>query len=180
MKLRFFVLPCCLLALHFTSVRGIWADEPPKTGVPAMGVGDEAFILKASQGGMAEVQLGKLAAQKATRADVREFGALMAADHTKANEDLRALARRKGLTLPEQLDAAHAGAVDNLSKLEGGQFDRAYIESMVKDHQEDVAEFQEAAKVTKDAELRAFIVKTLPTLQTHLRKIEAIAAAKAK
>lgn len=181
MKTRIFTLPLVLLALSYSPLTtAILADEPPKTGTPSVGVSDEAFIVKAAQGGMAEVQLGKLAAQKATRTDVREFGSLMAEDHSKANEALMALAKSKGLVLSEQLDAKHAGDVDKLSKLEGGQFDRAYIEDMVKDHQADVAEFQEAAKTTKDAELKTFIVRTLPVLKTHLQKIEAIAAAKAK
>ncbi len=181
MKLRLRSLPTLAITLALSSsTLSFAADETPATGTPAVAMKDEAFIKKTAQGGMTEVQLGKLAEQKATRADVKEFGALIAFDHGKANSELMALATKKSVVFSEKLDATHAGTVDKLSKLEGGQFDRAYIDDMVKDHKMDVAEFQEAAKATHDAELKTFIEKTLPILKTHLAKIEAIAAAKSK
>ena len=102
----------------------------------------------------------------------------MVNDHGRANSELKGLASRKGVELADQLDSVHAGKVDRLSKLEGDQFDKAYIDQMVKDHREDVAAFEKAAKTVNDAELKTFVVKTLPTLRAHLKHITAIESGK--
>ena len=141
---------------------------------------DEKFVLEAAQGGMTEVKLGELAKQKAKRSDVKTFGERMIVDHGKINDDLKALAKRKGLTLPDQLDATHAGLIDGLSKLEGDQFDKAYIDGMIKDHQKDLEEFEDESKRVSDAELKVFVTKVLPTLKSHLEHIKGVEADKPK
>jgi putative membrane protein len=138
---------------------------------------DSDFLKKAAEGGMAEVELGKLALQKASSPDVKEFADMMIRDHTKANRELTALAASKGLKLPagkglgEDVSAAH------LKMLSGKSFDDAYVKNMVEDHKEDVADFQKESESAQDTDVRKFAGKTLPTLKTHLSKIEKIQAA---
>jgi putative membrane protein len=149
--------------------------------------GDKAFAMEAAQGGMAEVALGKLAADKASNADVKQFGQRVVDDHGKANDELKGWASQKGVTLPADLNAKHKATEARLSKLSGAAFDRAYMAEMVADHNKDVAAFQQASKTAKDADLKAWAAKTLPTLQDHQKmarelntKVKGTAAAPAK
>jgi putative membrane protein len=135
---------------------------------------DTAFAMKAAQGGMAEVQMGKLAAEKATNPDVKAFGQQMVDDHTKANDDLKSVAEKKGLTLPSDIDAHDHATYSKLEKLSGAEFDRAYVKDMVKDHEKDVKEFQKEANNGKDDDIKGFASQTLPVLQGHLDKIKSI------
>jgi putative membrane protein len=133
---------------------------------------DHHFVMDAATGGMAEVELGKLAADKATNADVKKFGQRMADDHGKANDELKSLAQSKQITLPNAVDAKHQATIDRLSKLSGEAFDRAYVQEMLKDHQKDVAAFRTESKSGKDPEVKAWAGKTLPTLEEHLKLIQ--------
>ena len=137
--------------------------------VSNLSVEDKDFVMKAAVGGMAEVQLGQLAQQKAQNADVKTFGNRMVTDHSKANDELKHLATTKGLALPTDLDSKNKKTADELSKKAGGAFDKAYMSDMVKDHEADVKEFEKAAKNAKDADIKNWASKTLPTLQEHLR-----------
>src|SRR5581483_255211 len=95
---------------------------------------DKTFITKAAEGGLAEVELGQLAKDKAQDPKVKEFGDRMVTDHTKANDELKSLASQKGVTLPTEVSAKDKAEKDRLSKLSGDQFDRAYMKYMVQDH----------------------------------------------
>jgi putative membrane protein len=130
---------------------------------------DQAFAKEAAVGGMAEVELGNLAKQNAASADVKQFGDRMVTDHGKANDELKQWASQKNVTLPTDLDAKHKALKDRLSKLNGAAFDKAYMHEMVMDHQQDVAAFKKESTSGKDAELKAWAGKTLPTLQDHLK-----------
>ncbi|HEY4015813.1 MAG TPA: DUF4142 domain-containing protein [Polyangiaceae bacterium] len=136
---------------------------------PVVSHDDLEFMTHAAEGGLLEVELGRKAEERGTAADVKAFGDRMVSDHTKANRELAALASRKGVSLPTQLDAKGAKKVDDLSKLSGKKFDHEYVDSMVDDHQEDVEEFAKEAKDANDPELRDWATKTLPTLQSHLQ-----------
>ena len=129
---------------------------------------DRKFIEEAAQGGMAEVQLGKLAADKASSADVKKFGQKMVDDHSKADDQLKQLATSKGVTLPTSLDKSSQREMDKLSKLSGADFDREYMKTMVSDHKKDVSEFKSEASKAKDPEVKQFASSTLPTLEDHL------------
>jgi len=133
---------------------------------------DQHFVTDAAVGGMAEVELGKLAADKAANADVKKFGQRMADDHGKANDELKVLAQSEKITLPSAIDAKHKSTIDRLSKLSGEAFDRAYVEEMLKDHQKDVAAFRTESKSGKDPEVKAWAGKTLPTLEEHLKMVQ--------
>ena len=136
---------------------------------------DKTFIMKAAQGGMAEVALGNLAAQQGASADVKSFGNRMVNDHGKAGDELKTLATNKGLALPMDLDAEGKKTQDELSKKSGKDFDKAYIDDMVKDHEKDVAEFQKESTAAQDPDLKAWVSKTLPTLQDHLKQAKEVA-----
>jgi len=123
--------------------------------------------MHAAQGGLAEVQMGKLAAQNASSPEVKQFGQKMADDHGKANDELMSWASKNSVTLPTDLDAKHKADQDRLSKLSGAAFDRAYMTAMVADHNKDVAEFKRASTTAKNPDLKAWAAKTLPTLEEH-------------
>ncbi|HUN87344.1 MAG TPA: DUF4142 domain-containing protein [Terriglobales bacterium] len=130
---------------------------------------DKAFMDKAAQGGMAEIELGQLATQKGRSEQVKQFGQKMVDDHTKANDQLKQVASQEGVTLPTGLDAKDEATKDKLSKLSGTQFDKAYMKDMVNDHKEDVAEFQKEAQNGKDPAVKNFAQQTLPVLEEHLQ-----------
>jgi len=130
------------------------------------------FWTKAAQGGMAEVELAKLALQKSQNADVKKFAQMMVTDHTKANTELKALATKKNVVLPTDI-GSHKSTMDDLSKLSGADFDKAYVDAMVDDHEEDVDLFDDNTD-NSDADIKAFTTKTLPTLKAHLEMIKGI------
>jgi putative membrane protein len=137
---------------------------------------DEAFAKEAAIGGILEVDLGNLAKQNAANADVKQFGDRMVTDHSKANDELKQWASSHNVTLPADLDAKHKAVMDRLSKLNGAAFDKAYMKNMVSDHKEDVAKFKKESTSGKNADLKAWAGKTLPTLQDHLKMAEDTAA----
>ncbi len=136
---------------------------------------DKKFVREAAQGGMAEVELGKLATEKASSPEVKKFGQRMVNDHTKANDQLKEVASSQGITLPSKLSAKDEMTKERLSKLSGEQFDKAYMSDMVKDHTQDVADFQQEATSASDPAVKEFAEKTLPVLKSHLREAKQIA-----
>jgi putative membrane protein len=137
---------------------------------------DKNFMNKAAQGGLAEVQLGQLAQQNASSSAVKQFGEKMVSDHTQANQQLMSVAQQKGVTPPSDLDTHDKNTKDRLSKLQGAEFDKAYMQNMVKDHEKDVAEFKKEAQNGKDPDVKAFAQKTLPTLEQHLQMARSVAS----
>ncbi len=137
---------------------------------------DAKFYRDAAEGGLAEVAMGNLAQQKAQSPSVKEFGAQMVKDHSAANEKLQALAQSKNITLPATPSVAEIETKSKLQVLSGQSFDKSYIKGMIKDHEEDIAEFKKEAQSGRDPDARAFAAATLPTLEMHLKKIQAIAA----
>ena len=133
---------------------------------------DDMFAKKAAEGGMAEVELGKLAADKATNPDVKAFGQRMVDDHTKANDQLKGVASQENVPLPTDMTAKDKAEKESLSKLSGTAFDRAYINHMVLDHKKDVADFQKEASGGQDDAIKNFAAQTLPTLQDHLKQAQ--------
>jgi putative membrane protein len=149
----------------------------PQTQLTA---GDKSFIKKAAEGGLAEVELGRLAAEKGHSDEVKKFGQRMVDDHSKANDQLTQLASSKGVNVPNDLDAKDKATKDRLSKLSGAQFDRAYMNDMVLDHSKDVAEFRHESRMAKDSDVKNFASQTLPTLEDHLKEARTIAPKKSR
>ncbi len=137
--------------------------------------GDLAFMNDAAPGGLAEVELGKLATNKAQNAEVKAFAQKMIEDHSKAGEELKTLAAQKKVTLPTDVLPKHKEVMDKLSKLSGADFDREYVKAMVEAHEKDVTAFNSVANGATDADVKAFAAKTLPTLKMHLEMIKGMA-----
>jgi putative membrane protein len=136
---------------------------------------DQHFFKEAAQGGMAEVTLGQMAAERATNADVKKFGQRMVQDHGKANQELQTLAASEGVTLPTEMSSEAKALQTRLSKLSGAEFDRVYMEEMLKDHKKDIAAFEKQAEQGKDSEAKNWAAKTLPTLKEHLTLAQSVA-----
>jgi putative membrane protein len=157
------------------SVTGVGSNVNDATNTRADTMtADTEFLTEAAQGGMAEVELGKLAASKATNAEVKKFAEQMVTDHSKANDELKALAAKKNLSLPTDVSAKHKSLMEKLNGLSGAAFDKAYVEAMVDDHGEDTEAFKDESEDGKDADVKAWAGKTLPTLQKHLDMIKGI------
>jgi putative membrane protein len=151
------------------------SGQTTATGQGAMlSSGDRKFAMEAAMGGMAEVELGRMAAERGSSDAVKQFGQRMVDDHSRANSELMQWASSKGITLPTSLDAKHQALMTKMSALSGAAFDRAYAKEMVNDHNKDVALFQREAMRGADAGLKAFAQKTLPTLQEHLSMARAL------
>src|SRR5688500_6260567 len=135
---------------------------------------DKELVNKAGMAGLAEVQMSSLAVQKASNAGVKAFAQRMVTDHSKGNTELREFATAKGIGLPAELDGEHKGGLDHLDSLSGAEFDKAYMQHMVGDHEKAVALFTTASTSASDADLKAWAAKTLPTLQEHLRLARSI------
>jgi putative membrane protein len=141
---------------------------------------DSTFLMNAAQGGMAEVQLGKLASEKAAGADVKAFGQQMVQDHSKANNELKSVAAKQGMTVPTTLMPKDQALMMKLQGESGEQFDQTYVRAMVKDHEEDIKEFQKEVKNGADPQVKDFASRTLPVLESHLEKIKSIQAGMGK
>jgi putative membrane protein len=141
---------------------------------------DEHFVREAAAGGMMEVELGRLAAERAASAEVKAFGQRMVTDHSKANQQLTQIATSKGLTLDTKLPAEMQQQRDHLARLSGAEFDRMYMQHMVQDHKKDVSEFEKQAEKGTDPALRTFAQQTLPTLREHLTLAQSLAGTQAQ
>jgi putative membrane protein len=137
----------------------------------------QAFMHEAALGGLVEVELGRLASEKASSDEVKQFGQRMVTDHGKANTELKALAEKKSVTLPTELDSKHKQTVEKLSKLSGAAFDRAYMDEMRKDHKKDVSAFRQQSMSGSDPDVKSWAAATLPTLQEHMQMAERTHAA---
>jgi putative membrane protein len=146
---------------------GPLGPNSPETTAPAK-VDDKKFLKQAAMGGMAEVELGKLAAQKASSDNVKQFAQQMVVAHTKANDELKQVANKENIAIPDALDSKHESQIAKLSKLSGLEFDKAYAKEQLKDHKTDVRDFSAEAQGGTDPNVKAFASNTLPMLQQHL------------
>jgi len=144
------------------------------TATPQLARGDRKFVEEAAVGGMTEIELGKLAQQKGANEQVKQFGAKLVEDHSKANDELKQIAQAKGVTVPAAPDKSHQKDIEKLSKLQGAEFDREFMAHMVSDHRKDVKQFEKASTSAKDSDIKAFAGKTLPTLQEHLKVAQSV------
>lgn len=139
---------------------------------------DKMFLRRAAEGGIAEVETGKLAAEKGVDEDVRSFGRKMVAEHTELNEEIASTADTLGVILPKKMGKEMQSEYDKLSSLSGEEFDKAYVTHMVKDHHEDLREFRMAAANTANSDLKDAIDKGAAMIRQHMVAIDKIARAK--
>jgi putative membrane protein len=135
---------------------------------------DAEFAVKAADGGMMEVELGRLAQNKAVHKEVKDFGAMMVADHTGANNELKSLAQKRNISLPAALGKDKQKKYDEFNAKQSGEFDSEYISFMIKDHKEDIEDFREQSKEGKDAALSNWAASKIPTLEHHLAEAQRI------
>jgi putative membrane protein len=159
------------------STKATTTQSTATTAAESLSRSDRKFVEEAAQGGMAEVELGKLAQQRAASDQVKQFGSKMASDHQKANEQLKKIAAAKGINLPADMSSSDRREYDKLQKKSGADFDREYMKEMVADHKTDVKDFQSAAKSANDPDIKSFASSTLPTLQQHLDMAQSAEAA---
>jgi putative membrane protein len=132
------------------------------------------FAVNAANGGMMEVELGKIAEENASSDRVKAFGAMMVKDHSEANSTLKGIAGTLNIALPDSVSNDSRKEINDLKKKRGKDFDKAYVKMMVDDHRKDIDEFRKCADKCSDSAIRNFAYLTLPVLEKHLDSIEAI------
>lgn len=152
------------------------SESKKDTVANAMSVSDDVakFAVKAADGGMMEVALGKLAQEKSTNSKIKDFGSMMVKDHTNANDKLKDIAAQKNISLPSAISQDDQKHIDDLSKENEKDFNKDYVDMMVKDHKDDIDLFEDAAKNSSDSTIKNFAAQTLPTLYKHLGAAKAI------
>lgn len=135
---------------------------------------DRDFVIRAAQGGFAEVGLSRLALERSTDNQIRQFARQMIKDHTDANRSLAQLAKQKAISLPTDMDAEHRAIMAQLEKLPARSFDEAYMRVMELNHQRTIDLFQMQARRGQDRDLKTFASNTLPTLREHLQMIRSM------
>ncbi|MCU1322953.1 MAG: hypothetical protein JWM43_2602 [Acidobacteriaceae bacterium] len=153
-------------------------DSSGGMGNAAETMREKMFLRKAAAGGMAEVQLGQLASEKAQGEDVKAFGQKMVTDHTALNEQMKPIAESKGVSAPKKLSKDDQAEYDKLNGLSGAEFDTEYLTYMVKDHHKDLKEFTEAAQHTSDPDLKEAVLKGQKMIQHHTMIVDKLAQAK--
>lgn len=150
------------------------ARTDTSTVAPAPDPATSSFLVDAANGGMAEVKLSGLAAERSGLAAVKDFATMMITDHTGANAEVKALAARKNVTLPGDVSDENRKTAEDLAKKTGKDFDKDYVDIMIKDHEKTINLFEKAASDVKDADITGFANNTLPKLRAHLESIKAI------
>ncbi|MDQ6705925.1 MAG: DUF4142 domain-containing protein [Acidobacteriota bacterium] len=140
--------------------------------VPADKISDRQFIERAVMRGLTQIEIGKLAMDKATKDSVKQFAQKIVDDRAKLDRDLARIAGKQGYAVPGSLDSRHQTRLDKLAKLSGEEFDRAYLKDQAKSQERDVQAFEWEAQSGTDAQLKAFALKTLPTMQEHLKAVK--------
>src|SRR6266566_5295251 len=158
--LQFCIVPLTVLALSLAGVAT--AQNTPAGKSSSVSEKDKTFMKKAAKGGMMEVAMGRLGEQKGQSEDVKSFGKRMVTDHSKANDELKSIASKKGVQLPSK---------EHTSKWTS---DKAYIDMMVKDHEKDLAEFKEEASSGSDPDVKKFADDTSKVIQEHLDLVKEI------
>jgi putative membrane protein len=142
----------------------------------AVSVPDHSFFTAAAHGGIAEVADGKLAEVQGKSREVIDFGTMMVKDHTAANEQLQKIAVAQAVTLPSRPTQSQVSTHEKLQRLSGPSFDKAYMQSQIKAHEETVTLFKKEVATGKNAETKSFASEQLPIFQSHLEKARSIYA----
>ncbi|HZG52895.1 MAG TPA: DUF4142 domain-containing protein [Pyrinomonadaceae bacterium] len=165
---------CTMLLAATAAAQNTNSDSPGMNaggGKMAMvGSADRKFAMTAAMGGMAEVEMARMALTKASSDAVKQYAQKMIDDHTAANAELMQIASTKGIRLPTAPDAKHRAMMAKMGRLSGAEFDRQYIMMAGhKDHQKMEKLFRDESMRGRDADLKAFAAKTLPVVQLHLQ-----------
>ncbi len=153
-------------------------DSTPSAGVSGQMMKDKIFLRKAAEGGMAEVELGRLASQKAGAQDVKDFGSKMVTDHTELNNEIKPIADSMGVMLPKKMSQKDQAEYDKLNGLSGDSFDTEYLTYMAKDHHTDLHEFRMEAANTADPVLKNAVEKGAKVIREHTSMVDQLARSK--
>jgi putative membrane protein len=170
MRIVMMVLSTLLAVPAFAQMAPVGPGATPPSsggGNAKLDSNDAAFVQSAAQASRAEVELGRLAVQKASNPDVRKLGQRMIDDHTKQLDQLQQIATRGGFTLPSGLSPEQQAARTRLSSLSGSEFDTAFVDELKKDHQQAITLYQDEAKNGVDPQLKSFAQSGLPELRHH-------------
>ena len=143
----------------------------------AISSSDRKFVEQAAEGGMAEVEAGKLAQQQGQSAEVKEIANTLVEDHTKANEELKQIATQEGIDLPAEAGMKHQNALAKLEQEPAEDFDRTFLRQQEKMHRQALSRFEKAAERAENPAIQQFAAKTVPSLREHLDAIEQASAA---
>ena len=141
----------------------------------AQAAADVAFYEQATEGGLAEIEAGRLAQQKATSPAIRKFAATMVTAHSKTNDELKAIASKQGVTVPAKPAVNDAAKLKVIESLPGERFDAAYVKAQVADHEKMITLLQKEISVGSDKEAQAFAMKVLPDVKMHLEMARELA-----
>lgn len=136
---------------------------------------DKMFVQKAMQGGLAEVQLGQLTLQKSSNEQVKQFAQRMIDDHTKMNEQMKPVAQQVGVPVPQQPSKKDRATLGKMQALSGSAYDQAYIKGMIKDHKQDLSEFQTEASSGQDPNVKDAAAQGSKVIAQHLQMIQQLA-----
>jgi len=157
---------------------GMGRSPDPMAGDGALSrIDDKAFLKRVAADDMMQVELGKLAAEKASSDAVKQYGRKMADDRQKTHEEVTQLAAKQGVPVPETLDSKHKSKIDKLAKLEGQNFDKAFLKEATHNDGDDIAEFQAEANGGSDAAVKSFATRVLPMLQAHVQMAKSLQSA---
>ena len=148
------------------------------TGAPGMTgqmMRDKLFLRTAIEGGLLQIKLGQLAAQKGSTADVKELGQKMATDHAEINADLGTIADTDGVMAPKKVSKDGQAAFEKLNALSGTSFDTAYITLMVNDHHQDLRDFRQEFISATDPTLKDAVLKSAKIIREHMTMIDKMA-----
>lgn len=170
-KATFLIAALVVATLMNASARGSFAAQHR----PSVSNADRKWMMAAEDGQLKEISLGHLVVKRADNPAARRFAQLMISDHTKAQGELQRLARSKGVALPTHLGPKNRATLVHLQRLSPSRLSHDYIQNMVNDHYEDIADFRHEATHGRDKEVRAWARKNIPVLQMHLKMARATA-----
>lgn len=156
-------------------------QQQQQTGTSGMNTGpavDKAFVKKALEGNIAEIEMGKLALQKSNDDQVKQFAQRMVDDHGKMLDELKPVAEQMGVKVPEGPSKGQMKSMDKMKALSGDAFDQAYIKDMVKDHKGDDNDFKMEAQSTQSPQLKQMVMQSDQTIESHLQQIQQLAKSK--
>ena len=160
-----------------TPTNGDTNVNPGLTQPPENAIQDKDFVHSALEGGMAEVQMGQLAAQKGSSDDVKQFGQKMVQDHTQMTDQVKQVAQQLGVSEPKGLSKKDKAEVAKLNTLSGPEFDKEYIAAMVKDHKKDLSDFRAEAQNTQNPNVKQLAQQGAQVIDQHLQMAEQLAKA---
>jgi putative membrane protein len=137
---------------------------------------DAAFYKKATEGGIFEIDTGNQAAKASNNQQIKDFGSMLAADHTAANDKLKAIAASKNISVPSTASVGQMAHKAKLDVLTGDAYDKSFINTQIKAHEQTIALFKTEAASGQDADAKAFAAAALPTLRKHLKEARSIAS----